>query len=66
MPMFEYNCKKCEYRFEKVVQRWDTETKCPLCEQPAEKLPSRFSVGSSQRLPSGVPAGLQPPRCTNC
>jgi putative FmdB family regulatory protein len=66
MPMFEYKCSNCDYRFEKFVQRWDEKTKCPLCDQPVEKLLSRFSVGSSNNLPGAVPANFQAPMCTKC
>ena len=65
MPMFEYKCKNCEYRFKKFVQRWDVKMNCPLCDQPVEKLLSRFSVGSSNRLSGAMPA-TQPPMCTKC
>jgi putative FmdB family regulatory protein len=66
MPMFEYKCSNCDYRFEKFVQRWDAQTTCPLCDQPAEKQFSAFSVGSSTTAAGKLPAGLQPKMCSNC
>ena len=66
MPMFEYRCNACNYRFEKFVQRWDAEMSCPLCEQPVEKQFSPFSVGASKPASGELPAGLQPKMCSNC
>ena len=66
MPMFEYKCSNCDYRFEKFVQRWDAKMTCPLCDQPVEKLLSRFSVGSSGSRPGALPANMQAPMCTKC
>jgi putative FmdB family regulatory protein len=66
MPMFEYTCSECNYRFEKFVQRWDAKMNCPLCDQPAEKQFSPFSVGASRPASGELPTGLPPKMCSNC
>ena len=66
MPLFEYTCNKCNYRFDKMVARWDAEVKCPICRGAVKKLMSTFAVGASHK---GAPDGLSeigPKMCTNC
>jgi len=38
MPLFEYKCANCNYRFDKMVQRWDAKVHCPLCSGSVKKL----------------------------
>jgi putative FmdB family regulatory protein len=66
MPMFEYRCGNCSYRFDKMVQRWDEQVKCPLCQSQVQKLMSTFAIGASQKTGATLPPGLQPKMCTNC
>ncbi|MFZ3263341.1 MAG: zinc ribbon domain-containing protein [Terriglobales bacterium] len=45
MPLYEYQCKKCKHRFEKIQKFSDKPlTKCPECGGPLEKLISKSSV----------------------
>jgi putative FmdB family regulatory protein len=45
MPLYEYLCKKCKHRFEKIQQFSDKPVKkCPECGGPVEKLISQSSV----------------------
>ncbi len=45
MPLYEYQCKKCNHRFEKIQKFSDPETKeCPKCGGEAERLLSAPSV----------------------
>ncbi len=45
MPLYEYQCKKCKHRFEKIQQFSDKPIKkCPKCGGPVEKLISQSSV----------------------
>jgi putative FmdB family regulatory protein len=45
MPLYEYQCKKCKHRLEKIQKFSDKPlTKCPECGGPLEKLISRSSV----------------------
>jgi putative FmdB family regulatory protein len=66
MPLFEYTCDKCRYRFDRVVARWDTPVKCPICRSDVTKLMSTFAVhGSHKSATDNLPVG-QPKMCTNC
>ena len=31
MPIYEYNCEHCSYKFDKLVMSHNTHVKCPLC-----------------------------------
>jgi putative FmdB family regulatory protein len=45
MPLYEYQCKRCKHRFEKIQQFSDEPIKkCPECGGPVEKLLSASSV----------------------
>jgi len=45
MPLFEYSCRKCSQRFERLVFGAET-PECPSCGSPdLEKLLSAFAVG---------------------
>lgn len=66
MPLFEYTCNQCHYRFDKMVARWDTGVKCPICQGEVTKLMSSFSVhGSHKSAVDGLP-DTGPKMCTNC
>ena len=43
MPIFDFKCLACD-RTEKdmFVKSWDTPVFCDECEEPMEKIPSRF------------------------
>jgi putative FmdB family regulatory protein len=46
MPIFEYVCKECDHRFEKLVQRSDS-VSCPSCKsEQLDKLLSVFAAGT--------------------
>jgi len=66
MPLFEYQCTQCHYGFDKIVQRWDAEVRCPLCRGKVEKQLSSFSVGSPRPKQGYPPAGAGPKICNNC
>ncbi len=45
MPLYEYQCRKCKHRFEKIVKFSDApEKKCPKCGGPVEQLLSAPAV----------------------
>jgi len=45
MPLYEYECKKCHHRFEKIQKFSDRHTKkCPECGGPIEQLVSAAAV----------------------
>lgn len=66
MPLFEYKCANCNYRFDKMVQRWDAQVHCPLCKGSAKKLMSTFTVGESHGGSAHLPPDFKPKMCTNC
>ncbi len=45
MPLYEYQCKKCKHRFEKILKFSDKHiSKCPECGGPVEQLLSAPAV----------------------
>jgi putative FmdB family regulatory protein len=45
MPLYEYQCKKCKHRFEKILKFSDQHiSKCPECGGPVEQLLSAPAV----------------------
>ena len=45
MPLYEYQCKKCKHRFEKIQKFSDRPVKkCPECGGAVEKLLSQSAV----------------------
>jgi putative FmdB family regulatory protein len=45
VPLYEYQCKKCKHRFEKIQKFSDAPVrKCPECGGPVEKLISQSAV----------------------
>ncbi len=63
MPIFEYQCNRCQCRFETLVLPGDPEAPaCPSCSaREVEKLMSAGSV-----RPHGIPSGsggFKPPKC---
>ena len=46
MPIYEYQCKKCKHRFEKLHQKFSDARvkKCPECGGPVEQLLSAPAV----------------------
>jgi putative FmdB family regulatory protein len=45
MPLYEYQCKKCHHRFEKIQKFSDPHVKkCPKCAGPVEQLLSAPAV----------------------
>ena len=56
MPIFEYNCKNCEYTFDKLVMHQETKVNCPLCQGDVKKLMSTFAVGTPDNGTSKLPS----------
>ncbi len=45
MPIYEYQCKKCKHKFEKIQKFSERRVKkCPECGGPVEQLPSAPAV----------------------
>lgn len=53
MPVFEYKCRKCGHKFEKLVFGQE-KVKCPNCEsKDVKKLISGFNIGGKGSLEGG-------------
>ena len=56
MPLFEFNCPKCEKDFELLVRsaKWEGTAACPQC--GSKKLRKKLSVFASAGAPASTPA----------
>jgi len=66
MPIFEFRCKKCCYKFEELVLKNSelNDIKCPKCEsKEVEKLISVFGFRSTGSNGETISAGSS---CTGC
>ena len=68
MPIYEYNCKSCDARFEQLLRTMnsDAKVKCPACgsSQTARAL-SVFAVGA-EASSSKSSASSAPGMCGRC
>ena len=57
MPMYEYRCKSCGNKLEKIrrLSERDAAAECPVCGAEAERVASTFALGG------GGPARTSPP-----
>jgi putative FmdB family regulatory protein len=66
MPIYEYDCEDCGYKFSQLLMRRNAQIKCPLCQGNVKKLMSTFSVGVSHDAVDNLPLMEGPKMCTNC
>ena len=66
MPLYEYNCEKCNYKFDRLVMNMDSTVTCPICRGDVQKLMSTFSVGVPDNVADHMPPSMGPKMCTNC
>ena len=54
MPIYEYECVKCRYRFERILPKGEGVYLCPNCGNRVKKLPSAFGFvfGDQVRHPN--------------
>ncbi|MFA5517538.1 MAG: FmdB family zinc ribbon protein [Desulfuromonadales bacterium] len=62
MPIFEFQCRKCGEKLERILPAPIDETACPRCGKTATRLVSKVSVsgsgdGQSCSAPSGSAFG---------
>jgi len=61
MPIYEYRCRACGERFEKIVMGASARPACPACEsRKVERLPSAFGIGG------GGCSGCKRGSCSTC
>jgi putative FmdB family regulatory protein len=55
MPLYEYKCEKCGYRFEEIrpIGKADESCLCPECGEKAKRIQSLFGLGSSSSKSGG-------------
>jgi putative FmdB family regulatory protein len=64
MPIFEYVCRECEHRFEKIVYA-DAKPECPECRsRKLEKQLSVFAAATGGSRSGAVDSGPAP--CGSC
>lgn len=69
MPIYEYRCQDCGTLFETIVFGASTRVTCPNCHaEKAERLPSTFGIGGSERsMTSGASCGgCRRSSCAGC
>ena len=66
MPLYEYECPKCDYRFERLVFHEDEGVACPRCEGEVRKLLSAFHVDVPDEVCGKLPKGERRELCTEC
>ena len=68
MPLFEFVCKKCGKKFEKIVFSTDKEEiECPQCKsKEVEKQFSTFSAGNSNATVPSCSAKQSSGYCNGC
>lgn len=60
MPIFEYDCRRCNHRFETIVLSSREKIRCPKCESAAVE--KRLSVFRAH----GLRAGAEPSAGCGC
>jgi len=64
MPIFEYNCRRCDKSFEQLVLNVKETVRCPACDSNAvEKQLSVFSSPGSDSQASARGCGCTPQTC---
>jgi putative FmdB family regulatory protein len=66
MPLYEYQCESCDYKFDKLVLNRDSEVHCPICHGGVKKLMSTFSYAVQSSISSPATMNAQPKMCTSC
>jgi putative FmdB family regulatory protein len=65
MPIYEFECKKCGKKFERLILSLDEKNPvCPACNH--EDVQKIMSAGSkvTLKVPGGYGGGATPPSCT--
>jgi putative FmdB family regulatory protein len=66
MPLYEYNCESCDYKFDKLVLNRASEVRCPICQGEVKKLMSTFSYAVQSSISSPTNLDAPRPMCTSC
>ena len=60
MPIYEYGCRACGHKFEKLQPMNSPGADCPVCEQPARRAMSVFASITPGAAGDDAPASLPP------
>jgi putative FmdB family regulatory protein len=66
MPLYEYNCESCNYRFDKLVLNRDSDVHCPICQGEVKKLMSTFSYAVQDSPSRAASMDAQSKMCSSC
>jgi putative FmdB family regulatory protein len=72
MPIYEYECRACGERFEKIVRAGGARPRCPSCDgRKVERVPSAFGIGGGGKAASrsgggGGCSGCKRGSCATC
>ncbi len=66
MPLYEYGCSKCGFRFELIrpISQSNEEAPCPRCQHEAERVLSPFASFSKDS--SGLTTPVGGSSCASC
>jgi putative FmdB family regulatory protein len=64
MPIYEYHCRACGERFEKIVMSGSARPSCPGCDsRKVQRVPSAFGIGGGEKSASHAGGGGG---CSSC
>ena len=76
MPLYEYCCSECDYKFEllRPITRCDEDMPCPRCHNSAKRMLSKFAsfskdsdgLATSIAGTSGSCSGCTSTNCSSC
>ena len=64
MPIFEYQCRKCEHDFEALVRRADEKVACPQC--GGRRVTKKLSLFATSGVQSGKGSACASCTATSC
>ncbi len=66
MPLYEYVCPSCDFRFEllRSLRQADEKVSCPRCQSTANRIMSTFACFSKEE--SGLSSSIGGSSCASC
>lgn len=70
MPIYEYSCPKCKFKFETLrpISKCDEDSDCPKCKTPSKRILSKFISRSKADwgFLDNVPSSGGGSSCSSC
>ncbi|MBM3154581.1 MAG: zinc ribbon domain-containing protein [Chloroflexi bacterium] len=68
MPVYEYYCPQCEYKFEllRPISKADGDAACTRCNRPSKRVLSRFASFSKDSSGESAPIAGTGSSCSGC